>query len=146
MGTSFPSGALSAESVPRDESVDVVTDGNGAHGLNNATSLNTGKVCKLVDITNKLETDADITVTLRKDMRSYGDLELNGVNSGDEVTFSLADGNTQRVKMNVSDDTSLNGKMVYFHVNGSAPGLTVIAKNRTVPIDDSLPSTDCALV
>lgn len=135
VGVSVPSASFSHGEVPRGAAVDVTTDTNAAHALGVAQAVYINDTSELVNVTNHLGRDVTITVTLRSDSDHIGDLVVDGVTSGNETTFDLAEGTTERVKIEIPDDSSLTDETVYFHVNATNPGLTVKAPDRKAPVN-----------
>jgi hypothetical protein len=88
-----------------------------------------------VNVTNNLGREVTVTVTIRNDSTSKGDLVVDGTNRGNETSISLADGATETVRVEVPDDSSLTDEVLYFHVTATDPGLEVTANNRSVPIN-----------
>lgn len=128
----------------RQESVDVVGDTSGVQRLNVTTELEEGVENCLVEVTNHLGQEVTVAVTLRDDSRQYGKLKvtlLDTVKEGDSVEFTLADGDTQTVKMDV--DAGSAGNTTYFHVNSSATGIYAETRDRSAPIVSS-GDTTCA--
>lgn len=129
-----PAGSFSTASVPRGTAIDVVSDSEGSHNLDVAGSVTVGQTDRLVTVTNNLGTDVTVVIRLRADSTEKGDLVIDGVSHGDEVSFSLATGSTRSVDLNVSSDQALDGEQVYFHANASGSGLTVEAPDRSTTI------------
>ncbi|MFB6254908.1 MAG: hypothetical protein ABEI06_09885 [Halobacteriaceae archaeon] len=126
--------AFTTGSADRHPAVDVVSDPNATLGIDTAPDVHINATETLVNVTNDLGQQVTITIKLRKDSTDRGDLVVNGHNEGDQVSISVAQGETIDVQISVPDDSSLVGKTVNFDINGSATGLQVIALNRSVPI------------
>jgi len=129
------SAAFSTATADRGSSVDVTSDEVGAHTLDVAGSVHVNSTEPLVNVTNRLGRSTTVTVTLADNSTHLGDIVVDGVDESDQASFSLATGDTKRVDLDVSDDSSLVGETVYFHVNASGTGLDVSAPARRVPIE-----------
>lgn len=134
VGVSLPAASVSQGNVPREATVDVATDGNGALTLDVAQSVPVNDTSDLVDVTNRLGQDVTMTVTLRTDSEHVGDLVVDGVDRENETSFVLTRGSSQVVQVDVPDDSSLTDEVVYFHVTASAPGLTANALDREAKV------------
>ncbi|WP_135305469.1 hypothetical protein [Haloarcula amylovorans] len=133
-GAGIKSTAFSTATVPREATADVTIDESGAHAIDTAQSVHVNSTEALVNITNHLAQDTTVTVALRDDSTSVGDLIVNGANQGDTATFTLREGNTETVKIKIPNDSALVGQTVYYHANASATGLAVSASNRSAAI------------
>jgi len=127
--------AFSTATADRGSSVNMTSDEAGAHSLDVAGSVHVNATEPLVNTTNRLGRSATVTVRLADNSTHTGDLVVDGVNQGNETSFSLSEGNTKRVEISVSDNSSLVGETVYFHVEVSDPGLSVSAPDRNVVIE-----------
>lgn len=134
MGGAY-SAAFSTGATDRGASVDVTSDESGAHGLDVAGSVHVNSTDPMVNVTNRLGRSTTVTVTLADNSTHMGDIVVDGVNEGDQASFSLSAGDTKRIKLDVPDDSSLVGETVYFHVNASGEGLDVSAPDRSVPVE-----------
>ncbi|WP_336024641.1 hypothetical protein [Halobellus salinisoli] len=132
MGTA----SFSTSDTPRENVVNVTSDESAAHSLDVASAVHINATDPLVNVTNRLEEDVTVTVTLRSDSTQIGDLVVDGTNDGNETTFTLAEQNTQTVKIMIPDDTSLTTETVYFHVSATAPSLEVSAPDRNAPVNE----------
>lgn len=129
-----PAVSFTTARVDRGSTFNVVSDSEGIHNLNVSQSVTVGQTNRLVTVTNHLGSDVTITVRLRSDSTKYGDLVVDGVTKGNETSFQLAAGSTQTVDLAVTDDQTFDGERVYFDIDATAPGLTVKAPDRNVPI------------
>lgn len=136
----FGSGGMATASFTvgdagRSSAVNVTSDELGAHSLDVAPSVHVNSTDPLVNVTNRLGQDVTITVMLRDDSEHIGDLVVDGTEVGNETSFTLTEGTTRTVELEIPDDSSLSTETVYFHVNASASGLEVTAPDRSVPVD-----------
>jgi len=134
MGGAY-SAAFSTGATDRETSVDVTSDESGAHGLDVAGSVHVNSTDPMVNVTNRLGRSTTVTVTLADNSTHMGDIVVDGVNEGDQASFSLSAGDTKRIKLDVPDSKRLVAETVYFHVNASGEGLDVSAPDRSVPVD-----------
>lgn len=124
------------QTADRTASVDVVGDSVGVLGLDVADSVLTGSTTRLVDVTNRLESDVTVTVQLDADSTDEGELVVDGDPVGNRTSFSLATGGTQQVDVAVASGDEHVGTELTFDVSASAPGLVVETPNRTTTIED----------
>lgn len=127
--------AFTTGSVDRNSAVDVAADTDGVYGIDLSSAVHTNSTERLVTLTNRLDRDVTVTVTLDADSTDRGDLVVDGTVAGNQTSFTLAAGSSQRVDVEVPDDDSLVGTSIAFHAEASADGLYVSAENRTVPIE-----------
>lgn len=127
--------AFTTGSVDRSSSVGVAADVDGLYGLDTAAAVHTNTTGRLVTVTNRLDRDVTVTVTLDASAADLGDLVVNGITRGDQASFSLVPGDSQRVDIAVPENQSIVGQTVSFHAEASAAGLSVSAENRSVPIE-----------
>lgn len=135
VGASLPSASFSRGEAPRGANIDVVGDENAVLALDTAQEVRINRTSDLTNVTNRFGRDVAITVTLRNDSTDIGDLVVDGVSYGNEVSFTLAQDGTETIRITVSDDSSLTDETVSFHVEASAPGLTSNAPDREVPVN-----------
>ena len=129
-----PAAGFSTARLDRGSTFTVVADSEASHNLDIAPSVTIGQTTRLVTVTNNLGTDVSIDIRLRSDSTGKGDLVIDTVTVGDESTFSLPAGNSQEININVTSDSTLNGKQIYFDVNASGPGLRVNSPDRNTTI------------
>lgn len=98
-----PSLAFSSVGLDRPGNIGVVDDSNGVVGLDVASSVTAGSQDRLVTVTNNLNVEADITVSL--DDSSQGTLYYGGSSVGDSHTVTVG-----------------SGKSVQFDVEGKLSG------------------------
>lgn len=127
--------AFTTGSLDRASDVDVAADTDGVYGIDLSSAVHTNSTERLVTLTNRLDRDVTVTITLDSASTDRGDLVVGGVNEGNQTSFTLASGNSQRIDVAVPDDDSLVGTTIVFHAEASADGLYVSAENRTVPIE-----------
>lgn len=139
VATGLPGAASTVGTVSRTAAVDAVDDGRAAHELNLTTALEEGRTNCLVTVTNRLGRSVTVTVALGADSTDLGTLRTDGA-SGDTVQFSLADGASQTVDVDVAAGT--NGSTASFVVNAEGSGLSVTDVNRDAPIRQDA-ATDC---
>ena len=121
--------------VDRQSAVDVVSDRDGALQIGTADHVRINSTTPLVNTTNRLGRSITLTITLRAETADRGDLVVDGVNYGDQVSLSLARAETANVDISVPDDKSLVGTDVRFDVRASASGIQISAADRRVPIE-----------
>lgn len=131
MGTA----SFSTSDAPRENVVNVVSDESAAHSLDTASAVHINATDPLVNVTNQLGQGVTVTVTLRSDSTHIGDLVVGGTNDGNETTFTLAEQDTQTVKIKIPDDTSLTTETVYLRVSATAPDLEVSAPDRNASVN-----------
>ena len=131
----FSAGAFRNSTLSRTSSADVVSDADAIHGLNQARAVHINSTDPLVNVTNRFESSVTIMVSLRADSTSIGELVLDGSSTGSEAVFNLNSGETKTVSIAIPDNTSLAEETVYFSVDASAPGFTVTATDRHVPVN-----------
>lgn len=134
-GVGFKSVAYSSSSAPRTSTADVVVDESGVHALDTTQAVQINSTEALVNVTNHHTREVSVTVSLRDDSTHLGDLVLDGSSVGNSATFSLTNTATQRVEIQVPDDSSLDGETVYFHVNASTTSYSVSATDRSAPVE-----------
>jgi hypothetical protein len=135
LGATLPAASFTEGHAPRGSDVAVASDENAALRLDTASAVYINETSDLVNVTNNLGREVTVTVTIRNDSTSKGDLVVDGTNRGNETSISLADGATETVRVEVPDDSSLTDEVLYFHVTATDPGLEVTANNRSVPIN-----------
>ena len=121
--------------VDRQSAVDVVSDRDGALQVDTADHVQINSTTSLVNTTNRLGQSITLTITLRSETADRGDLVVDGVNHGDQVSLSLVRAETTNVGISVPDDESLVGTDIRFDVRASASGIKVSATDRRVPIE-----------
>lgn len=99
LGILLPTGAFSLVDASRIGSVGVAGDSNAELGLSVYSCVETNTVDPLVTISNNLEENVDVTVSLVDP--SIGTLSIGG-QSGDSVTFGLPVGNSDTVDIEAS--------------------------------------------
>lgn len=129
------SASFDTAQVDRNGAVDVVDDVSAVHGLDTADAVHVNATEPLVNVTNRLDTDVTVTVTLRDDSTHIGDLVVDGTVVGNETSFALAAGATKAVEIEIPNDSTLDTETVYFHVNASGDGIEVTAPDRSVPVN-----------
>lgn len=129
------SAAFDSGTASRGAAVDVTLDETGVHSLDTAGAVRVDATEPLVNVTNYLGRPVTVTVSLREDSTHVGDLVVDGVDEGDETSFSLGRDATETVSIGVVNDSSLDGETVYFHANATATGLSVSAPDRSVPVE-----------
>lgn len=134
-GSSLATLSYSAGHVPRESSLNVVSDDVAVHTLDTAQAVHINRTSSLVNVTNNLGKELSVTVTLRNDSTQIGDLVVDGQNYGNQASFTLAKDATETVQIKIPDGSSLTDEVVYFHVNATAPGLTAKAPSRSVPVN-----------
>lgn len=130
------SSSYTQQTTDRTASADVVADSVGILGLDVAQSVQTGSTTRLVDVTNRLESDVTVTVQLDADSTDKGELVVDGSAVGNRTSFSLATGGTHQVDIDVVSGDEYVGTELTFDVSASAPGLVVETPNRTTTIED----------
>lgn len=131
----FSATAFSTGDAARETTADVTTDGSGACSLDAAAAVHVNSTERLVTVTNHLGRPVSVTVTLRDDSTHLGDLVVDGTTAGDTASFDLPESESQRVDIDVPDDSSLDGETVFFHVEATDSGLDVAATDRSVPVE-----------
>lgn len=131
----LPAQSFDSASAPRGSAVAVSSDETASLGLDAAPAVHVNETEPLVNVTNHLGRDADATVALREGSEPFATLVVDGTAVGNQTTFSLADGATRTVSVELPDDSSLTDEHVAFDVRASAPGLAVRAPNRSVPVN-----------
>lgn len=127
--------SFTAGDAARNSAVDVASDDEGALTLDIAPAVHTNSTEVLVNVTNRLGQDVTVTVALQDGSRDVGDLVVDGSNAGNSTTFSLAEGATQTVKIEIPDDSSLTDDTVYFSVDASGTGIEVTTTDNTTPVN-----------
>ena len=140
---SAPIASFSTGHVDRAQTLGVASDPNAALALENSVTMHTGNTCSLVNITNNLDADLTVIVTLRDDSTKYGGLVVEGQQHGDSVEFVLLSGAEKQVSLDVAADGSYDGADVFYHVTATAPAMHATAGNRYSIIDNSSETTDC---
>ncbi|GAB3410526.1 hypothetical protein GCM10027435_01220 [Haloparvum alkalitolerans] len=134
----FQTGALD-----RASSLETVDDGSGGVTIEPYHGMQSGETCMLADLSNGLGSTLSVTVALRDDATQYGNLTLGSGNEGNEVTFSLAVGATERVEIDLASDVS-DGTAVGFDVNASDESVAVSAADRSATVNESRTGTECS--
>ena len=129
------SSSFSTGDASRGSGLDVAEDESGAHALDVAAAVHINATDPLVNVTNHLGRPVTITVSLRSDSTHIGDLVVDGVTAGDTAEFTLAEGATETVSIDIPDDSNLTDETVYFDVDASDTGLAVAAPNRSAPVN-----------
>lgn len=135
LATGFGASAFTTGSVDRSSSIDVAGDADGLYGLDTATAVHTNATERLVTVTNRLDRDVTVSVTLDASAADLGDLVVDGTIHGDRASFTLAPGGSRQVDIAVPDDPAIAGETVTFRAEASAAGLYVSAANRSVPVE-----------
>lgn len=135
--------AFSTGGVDRQGSLTTVGDGAGGATLDPYHGMQSGEQCKLVDVTNSLGTDLSVTVSLRSDSTGYGNLTIGNGDEGDDVTFSLGVGATQRVDIQLATNLD-DGTKVYFHVNATSAPVEFTGTDRYSTVNSSRSGTECS--
>lgn len=131
--TALPAASFSIAGIDRGTAAGVTDDPNAILGLTVSQSVTLGTTDDLVVVTNDLGSDATLTVTLRSDSTGKGDLSVNGV-TGDEVSFDLAAGSSQRVDVVVSADPAYADTQLYFHVSADSSSVDGTVTDRQTTI------------
>lgn len=126
--------AFTIAGVDRSSAIDVASDGEATLGINPAQNVHINSTETLVNTTNRLGRPVTVTVALRSESTSRGDLVVDGQNMGDQVSLSLARGETTDVQISIADNSSLAETSIHFDVRASASGINVAANNRSVPV------------
>lgn len=134
VGVSLPASSFTHGELPRGAGVNVTSDENAALGLDAAQTVYINDTSDLVTVTDQLGSDITVTVTLRDDSTHIGELVVDGEKHGNETSFSLAKGGTETVQIQIPDDSSLTDETVYFHVEATAPGITVKTHDRSAQV------------
>lgn len=119
----------------RGSTANVTGDEAGAHSLDVAAAVHVNSTEPLVNVTNHLGQQVTVTVTLREDSEHIGDLVVDGTVAGNSTSFTLSEGATQTVEIDIPDDSSLDTETVYFHANASGSGIEVTAPDRSAPVN-----------
>ncbi|MGZ0748543.1 hypothetical protein [Haloparvum sp. AD34] len=135
--------AFSTGGVDRQGSLTTVGDGSGGATLDPYHGMQSGEQCKLVDVTNSLGTDLSVTVSLRSDSTGYGNLTIGNGDEGDEVTFSVGVGATQRVDIQLATNLD-DGTKVFFHVNATSAPVEFAGTDRYSTVNSSRSGTECS--
>lgn len=135
-GGGLEASAFSTGTVDRPSTIDVVADADATLGIDSASSVAVGSTSRLVDVADRLDQRASVTVELRPSSTTCCDLYVNGANEGDSAALSLASGATETVSVSVANDSLPDDGRVAFDVRASAPGVQVDATNRSVPIGE----------
>lgn len=134
--------AYTSGQVERLPGLAVVGDRNGGIDIYPHHKMNSGETCTLADLTNNLDTDLTVTVSLREDSTQYGNLTLGSGSLGNETTFTLAAGASEKVGIELGTDI-VDGTKVYFHVNATSEPVGLNATDRYSTVDDSQLTTRC---
>lgn len=135
--------AFSTGGVDRQGSLTTVDDGSSGATLDPYHGMQSGEQCKLVDVTNSLDTDLTVTVSLRSDSTGYGNLTIGNGNEGNDVTFSLGVDATQRVEIQLDSNLD-DGTKVFFHVDGTSAPVDFSVTDRYSTVNSSQSGTECA--
>lgn len=119
----------------RGSMANVTSDESGAHSLDVAQAVHINATESLVNVTNRLGQEVTVTVTLRDDSAHLGDLVIDGTVVGNSTSFTLTQGATQTVSIEIPDDSSLSTETVYFHANASGSDIEVTAPDRSAPVN-----------
>lgn len=136
VGTLLPAASYSTGDAGRDATVGVTDDPQAMLGLDTASSVRTGHVDPLVNVTNDFESTATVTVTLNDDSATKVDLVVDGANVGDEYTIDLNRSETVAIDVDVPDDDSYVNDNVVFDVSADGTDIDAVASNRTTTIED----------
>lgn len=134
-GWGSPTASFSLGESDRGTSVAVTDDTNGLVGLNKTSELKEGASDNcLVGVTNQLDESATVDVSLGSSSGDLGSLKVgpNGTLEGNSVEFSLNDGASETVYMDVDAGTA--GNTTYYSVNVSTSGVQGILAERSAPI------------
>lgn len=138
-----PSASFDTGAAERGAGVPVSDDENAILGLSNHSAMNTGETCKLVNVTNRFDQSVTVSVALREDSEKYGNLTLGNGREGNQTSFSLGSGSSQKVGLETDDNSSYDGDDVYYHANATGNGVRAVATDRHSTIDDGTLATDC---
>lgn len=132
----LPAASYSTADVDRGASLGVVDDPDAAVGLEITENVSVGSHEQLVVVTNRLGTEVTVTISLDDGSTSKGNLSLTSGETGDTVSFTLADGASQQVDVDVADDSTLDGETLVFHVSADGPGIEASVTDRQTDITD----------
>lgn len=139
LAASFAGLATSAVSMQTNErtvGTDVVDDAVGILGLEVAETVTIGKRDRLLDVTNRLQTDVTVTIGLHASATDKGELVVDGVPQGNTTSFTLSAGSTRQIDIDVVDGQEQLGEEISFDVTASAPGTFVETPGRATTIDE----------
>lgn len=137
--------AFQTATVERQSGADVVSDADGVVSLDVDGEVRTGAVDRLVNTSNDIDRQLTVTVALTGDADDQGDLVVNGTNIGDSTTYTLADGESERVAFDAPCDSSLVDDAVTFEVSVEGTGVSGRAV-RSVPIHEGACGTTTGVV
>lgn len=141
-GWGSPTASFSLSESDRGTSVAVVDDTDGLVRLNKTSELKEGVSDNcLVSVANRLGESATVEVSLGGSSESLGSLKVgpNGTLEGSSVGFSLDDGGSETVYMDV--DTGTAGNTTHYSVNVSTQGVESILMGRSAPIKETAGKT-----
>lgn len=129
----LPSGAFSLADVPRDSVLAVAADSDAELGMVITDPVQNCERQDLVEVTNELTQDVDVTVALNDG--AIGTLYDPNGDSGNSVTFTLAAGNSGIVELD-ADYTGGTPTTFGFDVSADGPTVSVTAP-RTSTLEGS---------
>jgi len=137
VGIGPPSASFSIGESDRDSSVAVVDDTDGVVTLNKTSELREDSPDNcLVEVTNHMGESTTVTVSLASSSGDLGSLKTdpNG-STADSVEFSLGDGATETVYMEVKNGTA--GNTSYYAVEATTPETVATLSDRSSPITET---------
>jgi len=141
-GVGSPTASFSLGEADRGTSVVVTDDTDGVVSLNKTSALKEGTSggC-LVGVTNQIGETASVEVSLSSSSESLGALKTdpNGTVKGNSVEFSLDDGASDTVYMDVEEGTA--GNTTYYSVKMSTSGIEGVLVERSAPIKETAEET-----
>jgi hypothetical protein len=134
--TILPAASYSTADVDRGASLGVADDPDAALGLVIAENVSVGTHEELVVVTNRLGGDVTATVALDDSSTSKGTLSVASGETGDSVSFTLAEGASQQVDVDVANDSALAGDTLVFHVSANGTGIDAAVNDRQTAITE----------
>lgn len=132
--TVTPTASFTVGSVDRSSTVDIVKDGDGIMTLDIADNLTAGTTQRLVNTTNHVGRDVNVTVTLQND--TWGTLHADG-EDGDSVTYQLNQTELEQVDVTLNCEPTTDDAIT-FRIQADDPGFEADL-NRSVDVNQ----TDC---
>lgn len=106
--------------LDRNATLDVVSDQNGIVGLGVNDTVRIGNTDDMVSVTNNVNREMTVTVTLDPAYQTAGDLVVNGVNYGDTATVTLSPNASETVEVDLATGCSLDGETLTYDLDGNA--------------------------
>jgi hypothetical protein len=132
----LPAASYSTTGVDRGASLGVADDPDAMLGLVITDNVSIGENQELVTVTNRLDADATVTVALHDDSTSKGTLSVKGGETGDTVSFTLADGSSETVYVDVANESSIVGDELIFRVSADSADVDGTANDRRTDITE----------